>query len=139
MITGPILDFDIFREDHGKLWTDVALPMLTPAIKRLHGTHDAFDIVQMLQNKSLTLWVGDTVAAITEITVFPRMYVCNVFLTGGFGGLDEAVEWAKPDGVLDDWAFNRWHCARITYAGRKGWAAKVDYEVVGEMAMRTRA
>lgn len=138
MIKAPIQDFDVVsRDDHAAIWID-SLAQIRAAIGRLNGTHDEYDVLSMLHQRTLMLWPGDKASAVTEIQVYPKKRVCNVFLAGGRGGLKELKEWVKVGGVLEQWAFNRWQCDWIAYAGRKGWGEILDCEVMGEIAMRVR-
>lgn len=136
-LTAPIIGFDIKRDDHAAQWS-FAFPRLKAAIKRLKGTHEPIDVLTMLHTGHGMLWHGDKASAITEILLYPRKKVCDVFLAGGRGGLEELVEWTKPDGILEEWAFHRWNCDRISYTGRRGWGKMIQCEVAGELAMREK-
>jgi hypothetical protein len=135
MIMDPILGFNVERDDHALAWQH-AIERLRDTMKTLMGTHEEVDILTMLHQQALFLWPGDKASAITEIQVYPRKLVCNVFMAGGKGGLQEIVEWTKRGGALEHWAFNRWRCDWIAYTGRKGWSEVIDCEVFGELAMR---
>ena len=135
MITAPILDFDVSNDVHALLWQR-SIEHLREAIPRLHGTHNELDILSMIHGGHLDLWPGEKASGITEVVIYPRMLICNVFLVGGRGGLNEVEEWVKRGGVLEEYAFGSWGCQRITLTGRKGWARKVDAEPMGEMFMR---
>lgn len=137
MITEPIIGFDAMRDDHGAVWERV-IPMLRAAIARLKGTHEEIDVLSSLHTGHLFLWPGDKAAAVTEIQQYPRKRVCNVFLVGGRGGLDEIKEWLKRGGALEQWAFERWHCDWITYTGRQGWSKVIDCEPMGEVSLRVK-
>ena len=139
MMMGPILDFDVLRDDHALLWQD-AIARLAAAIRRLRGTHEAEDVLALLHFNRLHmhLWHGQRASAVTDIQAFPRKRVLNVFLAGGRGGLDELIEWTRPNGVLEEWAFDRWQCDWITYTGRKGWGELISCDVMGEVALRER-
>ncbi len=89
--------------------------LLMPALDRSGGTHDWLDIVEGVHSTKMQLWVNDEAAAITEIVVYPRKRVLNVFLAGGV--LDQVMdmlESAKMWGVSQG-------CSDIMMSGRRGW------------------
>ncbi|MEZ5935820.1 MAG: hypothetical protein R3F54_28705 [Alphaproteobacteria bacterium] len=137
MIKEPIMGFDVTRDDHAFAW-QASVEHLRGSIATLHGTHEEVDILTMLHQGVLHLWQGVKASGITEIQVYPRKSVCNVFLAGGKGGLSEILEWVKRGGLLEKWAFDRWRCDWISYTGRHGWAGLIECEPLGEVAMRMR-
>lgn len=101
------------------------LPFLRPAIDRLGGTHLPDDVYRQIAMDESQFWPMERSAAVTEVVVYPQIMACNVFLAGG--DLDEIVEWQKPGGALERWAFAL-GCSRIETTGRPGWAKAADGE-----------
>lgn len=80
------------------------------------GTHEFKDIVDGVLSGKMQLWAGDEGCAVTEIVVYPKRKVLNVFLAAGkmdqvLDFEDSAIEFAKANG-----------CNAMSLAGRKGWA-----------------
>ena len=80
-----------------------------------HGTHGWGDIVLGLAKGHYQFWPAPNGAAITEIVVYPKRKVLNIFLAGGDLGqlLDmqaSAAAWAKAQG-----------CDALMMTGRAGW------------------
>lgn len=119
MIEAPLLPFDIASEAHMTAWTR-AVRHFAPAMKFLDGTHEMIDLLTMTAHGVLHLWPGDHASCLTEIDVFPRKKVCNVFLVGGIGGLQEVQDWTAAGGPLEMWAFGAMGCDWITTTGREG-------------------
>jgi hypothetical protein len=91
-------------------------PWIEAALDRCGGTHIFEDIVQGVLTGNMQLWPAEDAAAITEIVVFPRKKILNIFLAGG--NMDTIVDmnesaaaFAKANG-----------CDALTIAGRRGWA-----------------
>jgi len=85
------------------------------ALEHSGGTHDFWDIVDGIYSGHMQLWVADKGCLVTEIVVYPKKKVLNVFLGGGemdeLSGMHEKViRWAKDHG-----------CSGATITGRKGW------------------
>lgn len=79
------------------------------------GTHEWQDIVDGIESGHMQLWPAPRGCLVTEITVYPRKSVLNVFLGGG--ELDQLIDmhadveaWGKAQG-----------CAGATIIGRPGW------------------
>lgn len=90
-------------------------PWIEAALEYSGGTHDFDDIVEGLQKGVMQLWPTPRGCIITEIVIYPKKKVLNVFLGGG--ELDQimemhesVIEWAKAQG-----------CKALTMTGRFGW------------------
>ena len=85
------------------------------ALEYSGGTHNFDDVVEGLKSGVLQLWPTPRGCIVTEIVLYPRKRVLNVFLGGG--ELDQildmhtdVIEWAKAQG-----------CTALTMSGRAGW------------------
>ena len=85
------------------------------ALEYSGGTHNFDDVVEGLKSGVLQLWPTPRGCIVTEIVLYPRKRVLNVFLGGG--ELDQildmhtdVVDWAKAQG-----------CTALTMSGRAGW------------------
>jgi hypothetical protein len=90
-------------------------PWIEAALEYSGGTHDFDDIVEGLKKGVLQLWPTPRGCIVTEIVVYPKKRVLNVFLGGGeldqiLDMRDDVIEWAKAQG-----------CAALTMSGRHGW------------------
>ena len=80
------------------------------------GTHDLSDVEGMIARGEAQLWLGERSAAVTEIVVYPKHSVLNLWLCGGDlreiveDMLPKAEEFAKAKG-----------CKKMRTGGRKGW------------------
>jgi hypothetical protein len=89
------------------------------ALEYSGGTHNFDDVVEGLKSGVLQLWPTPRGCIVTEIVLYPRKRVLNVFLGGG--ELDQildmhtdVVDWAKAQG-----------CTALTMSGRAGWKKSV--------------
>ena len=94
--------------DRCRAWIEAAL-------EYSGGTHNFEDIVEGLQNGVLQLWPTSGGCIVTEIVVYPRKRVLNVFLGGGeleqiLDMHDDVITWAKTQ-----------NCSALTMSGRFGW------------------
>lgn len=85
------------------------------ALKYSGGTHEFSDIVEAVMNGKMQLWPAPRGCAITEIVVYPRKKLLNVFLAAGeldqvTDGIDAVAAWAKTQG-----------CEGLIMSGRRGW------------------
>ncbi len=85
------------------------------ALEYSGGTHDFEDIVAGLHRGVLQLWPTPKGCIVTEIVVYPKKKVLNVFLGGGeleqiLDMHSDVIAWAKAQG-----------CAALTMTGRFGW------------------
>ena len=90
-------------------------PWIEAALEYCGGTHEFEDIVDNIANCRMQLWPAERGCIVTEIVVYPRKKVINIFLAGG--ELDQILDmdadvkaWAKEQG-----------CTGATMAGRIGW------------------
>jgi hypothetical protein len=90
-------------------------PWIEAALEYSGGTHNFEDVVSGLAEGKMQLWPAPKGCIVTEIVVYPRKKVLNVFLGGG--ELDQLMDmhkdviaWAKSQG-----------CVAVTITGRHGW------------------
>ena len=90
-------------------------PWIEAALEYSGGTHDWQDIVDGITSGHMQLWPAERGCLVTEITVYPRKKVLNVFLGGG--DLEQLIDmhedvqaWGKAQG-----------CDGATIIGRPGW------------------
>jgi len=90
-------------------------PWIEAALEYSGGTHDFIDIAEGIYKGTLQLWPSPKGCIVTEIVVYPRKRMLNVFLGGG--ELDQildmhqdVIQWAKAQG-----------CTALTMTGRAGW------------------
>jgi hypothetical protein len=90
-------------------------PWIEAALEYSGGTHDFEDIIEGLHKGVMQLWPTPRGCIVTEIVIYPKKKVLNVFLGGG--ELDQimemhesVIEWAKAQG-----------CKALTMTGRFGW------------------
>ncbi len=101
-----------------------AKPLLEKALVEVKGTHTIDDVALMVGKGHFTLWLWDKSAALTEFVTVPRMKMLNLFIVGG--DLEELRE--KETAELIPYAKAN-GCARLTGAGRPGWArVQSDWE-----------
>jgi len=91
-------------------------PWIRAAIDRGTATHGFEDIAKAVLACDMQLWADDTGCAVTEVMVYPKRKVMNIFLAGGeleaVGRIVERIERFAPHiGVQS-----------LTYIGRPGWA-----------------
>lgn len=86
------------------------------ALEHSNGTHTFEDIVKGISEGRMQLWPAERGVMVTEIVVYPRRKMLNIFLAGG--DLDQLLDmgddmraWAKAQG-----------CDGAMLTGRKGWA-----------------
>jgi hypothetical protein len=85
------------------------------ALEYSGGTHNFNDVAEALASGKMQLWPAPKGCIVTEIVVYPRKKVLNVFL--GAGELDQLMDmhkdviaWSKAQG-----------CVAVTITGRHGW------------------
>lgn len=79
------------------------------------GTHDFEDVVKGVYSGTMQLWPTPKGCIVTEIVIYPKKKVLNVFLGGGeleqiMDMHIDVIEWAKAQG-----------CSALTMTGRLGW------------------
>jgi hypothetical protein len=115
---------------------DALLALRTPllrALRRAGDTHTVGDIIAMIQRGAAQFFGDDRGACITEVTVYPRRKVMNIWLA--IGELDACLslipqmeEFARQQG-----------CTALTECGREGWEpflAKRGWTRYGLVMMR---
>ena len=85
------------------------------ALEYSGGTHTFSDVVNGLNKGVLQLWPTPRVCIVTEIVVYPKKKVLNVFLGGG--ELDQILDMHKD---VMDWAKVQ-GCTALSMSGRSGW------------------
>jgi hypothetical protein len=90
-------------------------PWIEAALEYCNGTYLWEDVVGNIAEGKMQFWPAPRGCMVTEIVVYPRKKVLNIFLAGG--ELDQLVdmyddmnEWAKAQG-----------CTGGTMTGRVGW------------------
>jgi hypothetical protein len=90
-------------------------PWIEDALKYCNGTHSYEDVVQSISKGMMQLWPAPRGCMVTEIVIYPRKKVLNIFLAGG--ELDQLLDmnsdmnaWAKEQG-----------CTGGSLTGRVGW------------------
>ena len=90
-------------------------PWIEAALEYSGGTHNFEDVVDGIVDGNMQLWPSPRGCIVTEIVVYPRKKVLNVFLGGG--ELDQLLDmhndvtaWAKSYG-----------CDTLMITGRFGW------------------
>ena len=90
-------------------------PWIEAALEYSGGTHDFIDVAEGIYKGTMQLWPTPKGCIVTEIVVYPRKRMLNVFL--GAGELDQildmhqdVIQWAKLQG-----------CEALTMTGRAGW------------------
>jgi hypothetical protein len=90
-------------------------PWIEDALEYCNGTHIFEDVVKGIAESRMQLWAAPRGCMVTEIMVYPRKKVLNIFLAGGdleqlLDMNDAMTEWAKMQG-----------CTGGTITGRVGW------------------
>jgi hypothetical protein len=109
------------------VWAEVE-PMLKKGIQHGDGELDTKDILKMLIERSMQLWVlwdydGDRIvmAGVTEIISYPRLKVCRAVVLGG----ERVSEWMTYIDEIERWAKYK-GCDRMEAYGRRGLAKKME-------------
>ena len=94
---------------------DRCKPWIEAALAYAGGTHTVDDVAHGIAEHRMQFWPAERGCLVTEVLVFPRKTVLNVFLAGGELGqlLDmrgDVIAWAKSMG-----------CTGAYMTGRKGW------------------
>ena len=94
---------------------DRCQPWIEAALEYSGGTHSLSDVIHGITSGKMQLWPAPKGCIVTEIVVYPRKKMLNVFLGGG--ELDQLLDmhkdviaWSKAQG-----------CEAITITGRFGW------------------
>ena len=90
-------------------------PWIEDALEYCNGTHIFDDIVHGIAEGRMQLWPAPKGCMVTEIVVYPRKKVLNIFLAGG--KLDQLLDMDKD---MTEWAKMQ-GCTGGTISGRVGW------------------
>jgi len=90
-------------------------PWIEAALEYSGGTHDFDDVAKGILDGSMQLWPSPRGCIVTEIVIYPKKKVLNVFLGGG--ELDQLLDMHND---VTDWA-KRYGCEALTITGRFGW------------------
>jgi len=90
-------------------------PWIEAALEYSGGTHDFDDVVKGIIDGTMQLWPSPRGCIVTEIVVYPKKKVLNVFLGGG--ELDQLLDMHND---VTDWA-KSYNCEALTITGRFGW------------------
>ena len=90
-------------------------PWIEAALEYSGGTHIYEDIVAGVASGRMQLWPTPKGCIVTEIVVYPRKKVLNIFLGGGeleqlLDMHKDVIAWSKAQG-----------CEALTMSGRFGW------------------
>lgn len=85
------------------------------ALEYSHGTHLFEDIVEGVMEGRMQLWPAPAGCLVTEILVFPRKKVLNVFLGGG--KLEQLIDMHD---TVEQWGRDQ-GCVSASITGRRGW------------------
>jgi len=104
------MDKDAFKSE-----IERCRPWIEAALEYSGGTHYFIDIAEGLYKGIMQLWPAEKGCIVTEIVVYPRKKVLNVFLGGGdleqiLDMHENVIEWAKAQ-----------KCEALTMTGRFGW------------------
>ena len=97
-------------------------PYIEAALRYSHGTHLFEDVVVELINQRAQLWPFEKSALVTEINVFPRKKVLNMWLAGG--NMRELL--SKEPGVVA-WGKRQGCETSVLFGGRKGWIRSMSH------------
>ena len=90
-------------------------PWIEAALEYTGGTHEWDDIVESIAKGTMQLWAAPRGCIVTEIVIYPRKKVLNIFLAGG--ELDQILD---MDNDVKKWA-EHYGCTAATMSGRMGW------------------
>ena len=90
-------------------------PWIEAALEYSGGTHNFEDVAKGIVEGNMQLWPTPRGCIVTEIVVYPRKKVLNVFLGGG--ELDQLLDMHN---AVTAWA-KSYGCEALTITGRFGW------------------
>tara|TARA_R110000764_G_scaffold178179_3_gene264336 strand:- start:337 stop:765 length:429 start_codon:yes stop_codon:yes gene_type:complete len=110
-----------------ELWDEVK-PMLEKGIAHGDGELDINDILKLLVERSMQLWVvynsneeAIAMAGVTEIVNYPKSKICRAVVLGG-----EGVDmWIAHIEGIEEWAKSM-NCDKVEAYGRRGLAKKME-------------
>ena len=94
---------------------DRCRPWIEAALEKSGGLNTWDQVVAGIQSGMMQLWPAQRGCIVTEIVVYPRKKVLNVFLGGG--ELDQLLDMHND---VTDWA-KSYGCEALTITGRFGW------------------
>jgi len=101
------------------------MQMILDAMPSLGGTHDFTDIIQLIMDGMITLWISDNSFILTEVVSYPRMKAVNMFMVGG--DLEELLGF---DDILTE--YGKHHgCSRLEGWARPGFAKNRSMKALG--------
>ena len=90
-------------------------PWIEDALEYCNGTHEFNDIVLGIAESRMQLWAAPRGCIVTEIVVYPRKKVLNLFLAGG-----ELEQLKDMNTDITNWAISH-GCTGGTLTCRLGW------------------
>ena len=107
-------------------------PWLAQALHHAGDTHKLEDVWALIASGDALLWTTPRSAVVTQIVVFPRRRVLDVWLAGSaLGGLSEvlgllpaAEAWARERGIVE-----------VILTGRLGWSKVLRHLGFSEQAI----
>tara|TARA_B100002019_G_scaffold144384_1_gene124477 strand:+ start:1454 stop:1828 length:375 start_codon:yes stop_codon:yes gene_type:complete len=90
-------------------------PWIEAALEYSGGTHNFKDVAKGIVEGNMQLWPSPRGCIVTEIVIYPRKKVLNVFLGGG--ELDQLLDMHSD---VTSWA-KHYGCEALTITGRFGW------------------
>lgn len=92
-----------------------AKPFIERALEYSKGTHTIDDVALLVGAGHFKVWIGKGCAMLTEVQLYPRMKILNVFAAGG----DMKELLTLEESLIG--AAKELGCERITEIGREGW------------------
>ena len=102
-------------------------PWIEAALEYTGGTHYFDDIVESIAKGTMQLWAAPRGCIVTEIVIYPRKKVLNIFLAGG-----ELEQILDMDNDVKEWASTESTMNKYRERYKEEWKAKLS-EVVAKM------
>ena len=99
-----------------KVEWDRCLGWLEAALEYAEGTHNANDVLDLIQNNNATFWPLEKSVIVTEFVQWPRFKQLHYWLVGG-----DLQELLSVEPGITEWGRSQ-GCTRFSAAGRMGWA-----------------
>ena len=96
------------------------LPWIVAALDEGGNTHTPDDVLAMVKSGRAQFWPAERGCLVTEILVYPRCNVLNVWLGGG--ELDQLTDMQS---AVMAWA-GAMGCTRMSIQGRRGWVRALE-------------
>ena len=90
-------------------------PWIEDALEYCNGTHIFEDVVKSIAEGRMQLWAAPRGCMVTEIVIYPRKKVFNIFLAGG-----ELDQLKDMHDAMNAWAVEQ-GCTGGSLTGRVGW------------------